>query len=89
MKKVERTATRKKPVEINYISLKVSEDLYDLIAQAADKLPPDLAKLVPGKPGVPMNEFVVLVLADYFGRHDLCYVPRLPQGRHRTVKEPA
>ena len=54
-----------------YISLKVSEDLYDLIARDADD------------EDMPMNEFVVHVLAAHFKRDDLDYVPRMRRGRPR------
>ena len=60
----------------NYISLKVCEELYELIAEEADDN------------GTAMIDVVVKAIAEHFGRPDLGYVPRKPQGRKR-VKHPA
>ena len=56
----------------NYVSLKVCDELYDLIAKEADKK------------GLKMIDVVVLAVAEYFKRPDLGYVPRKPQGRKRV-----
>lgn len=47
-----------------YISLKLSEALYDLVAEHA------------GAIGLPMNEAIVRIVAEKFGRPELGYVPR-------------
>jgi hypothetical protein len=60
----------------NYVSLKVCDELYELIAKESDKKQ------------VPMIDVVVQALAEHFDRPDLAYVPRKPQGRKR-VKHPA
>jgi hypothetical protein len=55
----------------NYVSLKVCDELYELIAKEADKN------------GIPMIDVVVLALAKHFKRPELGYVPRKRQGRKR------
>lgn len=55
----------------NYISIKVCEELYGLIARDADKN------------GVGLIDVVVRVVAEHFKRPDLGFVPRKPQGRKR------
>ncbi len=56
----------------NYISLKVCDELYALIAKEADAN------------GLPMIDVVVQALAEHFKQPALGYVPRKPQGRKRT-----
>ncbi len=56
----------------NYVSLKVSDEMYGLIANEADKR------------HTAMIDIVVLALSEFFKRPDLNYVPRKPQGRKRT-----
>lgn len=63
--------TRKK-IMPNYVSVKVCDELYDLIAQEADRL------------NKPMIDIVVAAIAEKFGRPDLASVPRRPMGRPRT-----
>ena len=55
----------------NYISLKVGDEMKRLIAKAADER------------DVPMNEAIVQILAEHFGREDLAFVPRKSFGRPR------
>jgi hypothetical protein len=57
----------------NYISLKVGDELYGLLAGQADAR------------GVPLNEACAQILAEGLGRPELGYVPRKTQmGRPRT-----
>lgn len=66
-------AARKKKQQMpNYISVKVSDELYELIAKAADE------------EGCAMIDIVVKAVAENFGRPELGYVPRKPQGRKRS-----
>lgn len=58
----------------NYVSLKVCDEMYTLIAREADKR------------GVPMIEVVVSVLANHFKRPDLNFVPRQRMGRPRKQR---
>lgn len=60
----------------NYISLKVCDELFGLVARESDDR------------GVPMIDVVVAALAKHFKRPDLGFVPRKPQGRKR-LKQPA
>lgn len=60
----------------NLMSIKVCDELYALIAQEADKR------------GLPMTDVIAAALAEHFGKPELGYVPRKPQGRKR-VKQPA
>lgn len=62
----------KKEVVPNYISLKVNDGLFALIAREADKR------------GTAMIDVVVSVVAEYFERPELGVVPRKRQGRKRT-----
>ena len=55
-----------------YVSLKVCDELYKLIAKESDK------------EGIPMIDVVVRAIAEHFERPDLGYVPRKPQGRKRS-----
>jgi len=66
----------KVPTVPNYISLKVCDELYEIIAKQADKN------------GEKMIDVAVRAIAAHFKRADLGYVPRKPQGRKR-VKMPA
>jgi hypothetical protein len=59
-----------------YISLKVCDELYGLVAKEADR------------DGINLIDIVVRALAEHFNRADLNWVPRKPQGRKRT-KQPA
>jgi hypothetical protein len=59
----------------NYVSVKVCDELYKLIAKEADKK------------SLPMIDVAVRAIAEHFKRPDLGYVPRKPQGRRRT-KQP-
>lgn len=58
----------------NYVSLKVCDELYELIAKEADAR------------GLAMIDVVVAAIADHFKRPDLGWVPRKPQGRKRTKR---
>jgi hypothetical protein len=58
----------------SYVSLKLSSELYDLVAAKADEL------------DVAMIDVVVRVLAEHFKRPDLAYVPRKRAGRPRKDK---
>ncbi len=60
----------------NFMSIKVCDDLYNLIADEADENEEA------------MIDVIVRVLADHFERPELGRVPRRPQGRKR-VKHPA
>lgn len=60
----------------NYVSLKVCDELYTLIAQEADKR------------GLPMIDVVVRVLAEHFKKPELGFVPRKQLGRKR-IKQTA
>lgn len=64
-------------LSVNWISLKLNDGLRELVAQQADKL------------DLPMNEVIVHILAEHFGRKDLATVPRKRPGRHRKEKETA
>ncbi len=66
------SASARKSIMPNYVSVKVCDELYDLIAQEADRL------------GKPMIDIVVAAVAEKFGRPDLSDVPRRPMGRPRT-----
>lgn len=55
----------------NYISVKVCDELFGLVAREADE------------EGVPMIDVVVRAIAQHFERPDLAFVPRKPQGRKR------
>lgn len=55
----------------NYISLKVCDELYALVAREADRL------------GIKMIDVAVAAVANSFNRPDLAVVPRKPQGRKR------
>lgn len=52
-------------------SLKISEDLRELIGAAA------------GEAGQTMNEYIAKVMADHFGKPALAKIPRKPMGRPR------
>lgn len=70
-------APRGKQKVPNFISLKVGDELKELIGSAADEH------------GVPMNELIVQIVAEYFKRPDLGYVPRKSQvGRPRQPIRP-
>lgn len=60
----------------NLMSIKVCDELYALIAKEAD------AK------GVAMTDIIASALAEHYGKPELGYVPRKPQGRKR-YKQPA
>lgn len=55
----------------NYLSLKVCDELFALIANQADA------------EGVPMIDIAVRLLAKAYKRPDLGFVPRKPLGRKR------
>lgn len=60
----------------NYISVKVCDELYALIAKEADKQ------------GVKMIDVAVKAIAEHFKKPEFGYVPRKAQGRKR-IKQPA
>ena len=57
---------------VKYISVKVSEELYRLTAEEADRQ------------GIKMIDVAVQALANYVGFPNLGIVPRNPQGRKRA-----
>lgn len=60
----------------NFMSIKVCDELYNLIADEADRQQK------------PMTDVIAEALAKHFGHPEFGYVPRKPQGRRR-VKHPA
>lgn len=69
-------AEKRKQTVPNYISVKICDELYWLVAGEADRNES------------PLIDVVVKALAEHFGRPELGFVPRKPQGRKR-VKQPA
>lgn len=58
-------------VKKNYISLKVGDAMYDLVAAEADKR------------NLPLNETIVDILGEWFEKPEAAYVPRNRLGRPR------
>lgn len=61
----------KKKMQINYVNVKVCDELYELIAREADNT------------GLNLIDVVVQAVAEHFKRPDLGVVPRKTLGRPR------
>lgn len=72
--------TPRREIVPNYVSLKLCDELYALLAKEAEAR------------ALPMNEIVAQAVAEKFGRPELGYVPRKAQGRKpwkKQLKQPA
>lgn len=63
----------RKAIVARIVNVKMGPELKQLIAKAADE------------EQVPMNEWMVRVVADYLGRPELAKIPRNKMGRPRAI----